>query len=92
MIMTCAMVAACAMVALAACAGQKPSPHYAAIGARLDQARANITPPLGATTYTLGPRRLIDLPAGENTSLGASLLQLPGVSLGLNGQVPVRDQ
>ena len=41
----------CAMAALAACA--TPGSDYAGVAAELDQARTGITPPLGATTYTL---------------------------------------
>jgi hypothetical protein len=85
------VVVTSALVAFAACAGQKPAPDYAATARRLDQARAEIAPPLGATAYTLDRRRLLDLPGGENTPLSDSLLQLPGVSLGPNGQVGVHD-
>jgi hypothetical protein len=81
-----------ALVALAACAGQKPSSDYAATAAHLDWARAEIAPPLGATVYTLDQRRLRDQPGDENVSLGISLSQLPGVSLGPNGQIGVRGQ
>jgi hypothetical protein len=49
-------------------------------------------PPLGATTYTLDSSRLRDQPGDENVSLGQSLQQLPGVSLGPNGEVRVRGQ
>ena len=37
--------------------------------ARLDQARAEIAPLVGATTYTLDRRRLIDQPGDENRTL-----------------------
>jgi hypothetical protein len=73
-------------------AAQQPVPDYAAVAGRLDQARAEIAPPLGATTYTLDHRRLLDQPGDENRSLAQSLTQLPGVTLGSNGQVHVRDQ
>jgi hypothetical protein len=82
----------CATVALAACAAEQPAPDYADAAARLDQARAQITPPLGATTYTLDRQRLLDQPGDENRTLGQSLEQLPGVTLGPNGQVRVRGQ
>lgn len=85
-------IVTCAMVALAACAAQKPSPDYAATVARLDQARAEIAPPLGATTYTLDRGRLLDLPGGENASMGDLLQQLPGVSYAPDGQESVRGQ
>ena len=86
------MISVCAMAALAACAAQQPAPDYAATASRLDQARAEIAPPLGATTYTLDRGRLMDQPGGENRSLAESLEQLPGVMLGPNGQVHVRGQ
>ncbi len=82
----------CVVAALVACAGQKPPPDYVAMAQRLDHARAEITPPLGATTYTLDASRLHDQPGGENRSLSASLLQLPGVSPSPNGQVRLSDQ
>jgi hypothetical protein len=86
------MISVCAMVAVVACAGRQPLPDYAATARRLDQARAEIAPPLGATVYTLDHRRLLDQPGGETVSLGDALLQLPGVSPGPNGEVRVRNQ
>ena len=86
------VIVVCAMTILGACAGQRPSPDYAAVATRLDQERTEIAPPLGATTYTLDRRRLLDQPGDENLPLGDSLLQLPGVSLGPDGQVRVRGQ
>jgi outer membrane receptor for ferrienterochelin and colicins len=80
----------CATATLAACAA--PGPDYAGIATRLDQAREEIAPPLGATTYTLDSRHLLDQPGDENRNLAQSLRQLPGVTLGPNGQVRVRDQ
>jgi hypothetical protein len=86
------VIMVCATVALAACAAEQPAPDYAAVAARLDRARAEIAPPLGATTYTLDRRRPLDQPGDENRTLAQSLEQLPGVSLGPNGQVHVRGQ
>jgi len=80
----------CAAAALAACAS--PGSDYAGVAGELDQARADIAPPLGATTYTLDSRRLLDQPGGENRGLEQSLGQLPGVTLGPNGQLRVRGQ
>ncbi|HEX3413747.1 MAG TPA: hypothetical protein VHT00_18715 [Stellaceae bacterium] len=80
----------CATAALTACA--TPSSDYAGVAAGLDRARAEIAPPLGATTYTLDSRRLRDQPGDENVSLAQSLGQLPGVTLGPNGQLRVRGQ
>ena len=86
------VISACAMAALAACAAPQSAPDYAATACNLDQARAEIESPLGATTYTLDHRDLLDQPGGENRSLTESLLQLLGVSLGPNGQVHLRGQ
>jgi hypothetical protein len=86
------VILVCATAVLAACAAQQPAPDYAAAAARLDEARAEIAPPLGATTYTLDGRRLVDQPGDENRTLAQSLEQLPGVSLGPNGQLRVRAQ
>jgi hypothetical protein len=86
------VITVCAAVALAACAAQQPAPDYAAAAARLDQARAEIAPPLGATTYNLDRSRLVDQPGDENRTLAQSLEQLPGVTLGPNGQLRVRGQ
>lgn len=82
----------CATAALAACIAEQPAPDYAAAAARLDQARTEIAPPLGARTYTLDHRRLLDQPGDENGTLAQSLEQLPGVTLGPNGQERVRGQ
>ena len=84
------MILVCATAAFAACAAQQPAANYDAIADRLDRARAEITPPFGATTYTFDQRRLLDQPEDENRSLAGSLTQLPGVTLGPNGQVHVR--
>ena len=80
----------CATAALAACA--TPGSDYAGVAAGLDQARSEIAPSLGATTYTLDSRRLVDQPGDENRSLAQSFGQLPGVTLGPNGQLRVRGQ
>ena len=80
----------CATAALAACAA--PGSDYARVAAELDRARAEIAPPLGATTYTLDSRRLRDQPGDQNASLAQSLGQLPGVTRGPNVQLRVRGQ
>ena len=80
------------LFALAACAYPASSPNDAAVSRRLDQARAEITPPLGATTYTLDRQRLLDQPGGENNSIAAALTQLPGVTAGPDGAIHVRGQ
>ena len=86
------VVALIATLALAGCAAQRPTPDYAAANQQLDSARAGITPPLGATTYELDRRRLLDQPGGENQPLAQSLARLPGVTLSAGGQVRIRGQ
>jgi hypothetical protein len=80
----------CATAALGACA--TPGSDHPGVAAELHQARAEIAPPLGATTYILDSRRLLDQPGDENRSLAQSLGQLPGVTLGPNGQLRMRGQ
>ena len=70
------VIMVCATAVLAACAAQPPAPNYAAAATRLDEARAEIAPPLGATTYTLDRRQLVDQPGDENRNLAQSLEQL----------------
>ena len=77
-----------ATATLAACA--TAGSDSAEVAAKLDRARAEIAPPLGATTYTLDSQRLLEQPGDENRSLAQSLGQLPGVALGPNGQLRVR--
>jgi hypothetical protein len=76
------------------CGGAQVQPRldHAAVAQRLDNARTEITPPLGATTYGLDRQRLVDQPGGENRSLARSLAQLPGVTLRPDGEVRVRAQ
>ena len=52
----------------------------AAAAKALDDARANISPPLGASTYTLGRPAIESLPLGNATPVDKVLLQAPGVS------------
>jgi hypothetical protein len=82
----------CATAVLAACVAQQPAPDYAAAATRLDEAGAEIAPALGATTYTLDRRHLVDQPGDENRTVAQSLERLPGVSLGPNCQLRVRAQ
>jgi hypothetical protein len=80
----------CATAVLAACA--TPGSDHAGVATELDRARAEIAPPLGATTYTLDSRGLLDQPGDENRSLPQSLRQLPGVTLGPSDELRVRGQ
>ncbi len=46
----------------------------------MDQARENLLPKIGASTYTISRQAIVDMPQGDNTSLDKVILQMPGVS------------
>lgn len=59
----------------------KAQPNTAVVikGRRLDVARTQINPELGATVYSLGNDAIDDRPGGETTSMANMLSQFPGV-------------
>jgi outer membrane receptor protein involved in Fe transport len=62
------------------------------VSKRLDAARQQIEPSLGATTYSLSPEALEDIPQGENAPLNQVLLQAPGVAQDSFGQIHLRGE
>lgn len=62
------------------------------ISQRLDQARQQIQPNLGATSYNFSPEALQDIPQGENAPLNQVLLQAPGVVQDSFGQIHLRGE
>ena len=62
------------------------------IAQRLDLARQQIQPNLGATSYTFTPEALQNIPQGENAPLNQVLLQAPGVAQDSFGQIHVRGE
>jgi len=50
------------------------------IAKKLDEARINIEPRVGASTYTLNKEAIQDLPGGTNAPIGDVLLQMPGIT------------
>src|SRR4051812_12559727 len=68
----------------------KPITELIVTAKRLDAARANIEPSLGASTYTLTNEVLETRPGGETTRLNQVLLQTPGVAQDGGGQLHVR--
>jgi outer membrane receptor protein involved in Fe transport len=62
------------------------------VSKRLDVARQQIQPSLGATTYEFTPDALDNLPQGENTPLNQVLLQAPGVAQDSFGQIHLRGE
>ncbi len=57
---------------------------------KLDQARSQLEPSLGATTYDFSRKTIEALPQGDNAPLNDTLLQAPGVAQDSFGQIHVR--
>ncbi|MGO9701367.1 MAG: TonB-dependent receptor [Xanthobacteraceae bacterium] len=60
-----------------------PTAAQAALDAKMsgmDQARENLLPKIGASTYTISRQAIADMPQGDNTPLDKVILQMPGVS------------
>ena len=62
------------------------------IARRLDIARQQIQPSLGASTYQFTPQALETIPQGENAPMNQVLLQAPGVAQDSFGQVHLRGE
>src|ERR1700677_4453114 len=62
------------------------------VSQRLDVARQQIQPSLGATSYNFSPEALQDIPQGENAPLNQVLLQAPGVAQDSFGQIHLRGE
>ena len=59
---------------------------------RLDAARNDISPSLGASTTTLDRRTIESLPQGPNASINALLFQTPGAAVDSFGEVHLRGE
>jgi outer membrane receptor for ferrienterochelin and colicins len=57
---------------------------------RLDAARSEIEPSLGATTYSMPEAFINNLPSGANVQLNQVILQAPGVAQDSFGQLHIR--
>ena len=60
-----------------------PTAAQAALDAKmsaLDEARNNLLPKIGASTYTISRQAIVDMPQGDNTPIDKVILQMPGVS------------
>jgi outer membrane receptor protein involved in Fe transport len=62
------------------------------VSTRLNQARDQIQPGLGASVYTFDSQSIQTAPGGENTSLNQIVLQAPGVAQDSFGQLHVRGE
>ena len=60
------------------------------VAKRLDEARQQIQPSLGASAYAFSPSALQAIPRGEGASLNQVLVHAPGVAVDSFGQVHVR--
>ena len=62
------------------------------VSKRLDEARQQIQPSLGATSYNFSPEALQNIPQGDNAPLNQVLLQAPGVAQDSFGQIHLRGE
>jgi outer membrane receptor protein involved in Fe transport len=64
------------------------------VAKQLDEARINIEPKIGASTYTLSQPAIQDLPNGPSTPIDDAILQMPGVDQdnAANGGLHVRNE
>ncbi|MDR3538778.1 MAG: TonB-dependent receptor [Acetobacteraceae bacterium] len=62
------------------------------VARRLDEARQQIQPSLGATTYSFSPQALEAIPQGGAAPLNQVLLQAPGVAQDSFGQIHLRGE
>ena len=65
-------------------------PDLDVVSRRLDVARSQIQPSLGATRYDFSPAAIQAVPQGDNAPLNQVLLQAPGVAQDSFGQIHVR--
>src|SRR5580700_821805 len=91
--------AACLLASLNAVRAAAPAPDDGAstididvISQRLDVARQQIQPSLGATSYNFSPEALQDIPQGGDAPLNQVLLQAPGVAQDSFGQIHLRGE
>jgi outer membrane cobalamin receptor len=67
-------------------------PAVESVARRLDEARSQIQPSLGATVYDFGRSALATLPQGDQSQLQQVLLQAPGVAADSYGQIHIRNE
>ncbi len=77
---------------------QKPTPSGRTVSEvvvtaqRLDAARDQIQPQVGASVYTVTKEQIALLPGGSNTAMNQVVLQSPGVAQDSYGQIHVRGE
>ena len=64
------------------------------VSGRLDHARENIAPSLGATSFFIGPQQIMDLPQGADAPFSQVLLRAPGIAgdSAANGDLHLRGE
>ncbi len=69
-------------------------PDITVIAKELNQARINIEPQIGASTYTMTPAAIQNLPGAQNTPIDNAILQMPGVDQDnlANGGLHIRNE
>jgi TonB dependent receptor len=74
--------------------GSLSLPDITVIAQQLNQARINIEPQIGASTYTMGPAAIQNLPEAQNTAIDNAILQMPGVDQDnlANGGLHIRNE
>ena len=74
--------------------GSLSLPDISVIAKQLNQARIDIEPSIGASTYTMGPSAIQNLPGGQNTPIDNAILQMPGVDQDnlANGGIHIRNE
>lgn len=72
--------------------GQTVLPETVVRAQRLDAARNDISPSLGASTTTLDRRLIEGLPQGPNASLNSLLFQTPGAAADSFGEIHIRGE
>jgi outer membrane receptor protein involved in Fe transport len=82
----------CAVHAEETASGDSVTVEAVRVNARLNAARDQIQPGLGASVYTLDSQALQALPGGDNASLNQVVLQAPGVVQDSFGQLHVRGE
>jgi outer membrane cobalamin receptor len=73
-------------------APMSPTIDIDVIATKLNQARQQIQPSLGATVYNFSPQALETIPQGDNAPLNQVLLQAPGVAQDSFGQIHLRGE
>jgi hypothetical protein len=74
--------------------GSLSLPDITVIAKQLNQARINIEPQIGASTYTMGPSAIQNLPEAQNAPIDNAILQMPGVDQDnlANGGLHIRNE